>query len=87
MEMANVDGSGACEFAESFGGGTGMYDVMRFRRFCRWTECSANGPSGVWMETARPLKHGIVDDFAVRGRFAVRAAVRCAFRKDVKMRR
>lgn len=59
--MAKVDCSGLSddEPAGTLGGGTGIYDVIRERRDCRWTEYSGRGPSGVWMLTARPLKQGI----------------------------
>ena len=33
---------------------------MRPKRDRCWTENSGSGPSGVWMLTAMPLKHGIV---------------------------
>jgi hypothetical protein len=52
IEMAKVDCSGLVAPGGTFAGGTGMYDVMRWNLDCFWIECSANGPLGVWMETA-----------------------------------
>jgi len=61
MEIAKVDCSGFPLAGESgtFGGGTGMKQAMRDARDCRWIEYSEIGPSGVWMLTAKPLKHGM----------------------------
>lgn len=62
IEIANVDCSAlvASPFAGIRGGGTGMYVDMReaLDTFC--TEYSGRGPSGVCIETAKPLKQGIV---------------------------
>lgn len=62
MEIAKEDGSGLFEEPSVgiLGGGTGMYVLILDRRDCFWTECSGNGPFGVWMLTARPLKQGIL---------------------------
>lgn len=61
MEIAKVDCSGLPldEASGTFGGGTGMKQAMRDARDCRWIEYSDIGPSGVWMLTAKPLKHGM----------------------------
>lgn len=62
MEMAKVDCSGLVSF-ESVGirgGGTGMYVEIRDARDCFCTECSGRGPSGVCIETAKPLKQGML---------------------------
>jgi hypothetical protein len=61
MEIAKVDCSGLPWDEESgtFGGGTGMKQAMRDARDCLWIEYSEIGPSGVWILTAKPLKHGM----------------------------
>ena len=61
--MAKVDCSGLAvsELVLIFGEGTGMYDVILPALVCLWIEYSDSGPSGVWMLTAKPLKHGILD--------------------------
>lgn len=63
MEMAKVDCSAlvASPFAGILGGGTGMYVEIREARDTFWTACSGKGPSGVCIETARPLKQGMMD--------------------------
>lgn len=67
--MAKVDCSGLDEEPErTFGGGTGMYEVILDIRDCFWMENSAIGPSGVWTLTARPLKQGM----SRRGGFVTR---------------
>lgn len=60
--MAKVDCSGllSLELVGIRGGGTGMYVEILEARDCFWTECSGRGPSGVWIDTAKPLKHGIL---------------------------
>lgn len=62
IEIANVDCSGlpVIESAGIRAGGTGMYVLIRDRREVFCTECSGNGPFGVCMLTARPLKQGIL---------------------------
>ena len=61
--MAKVDCSAlvASPLAGILGGGTGMYVEIREARDTFWTECSGSGPSGVCIETARPLKQGMVN--------------------------
>ena len=61
MEMAKVEGSALPDTGETLGGGTGMYEEILDCRDCLWMECSGEGPSGVWMDTARPLKQGMVE--------------------------
>jgi hypothetical protein len=64
MEMAKVAGSGFVVPGWSFGVGTGMYEVMRWNFVCFWMECSERGPPEapvVWILTARPWKHGMVN--------------------------
>lgn len=60
IDMAKVDCSGLFVSGETLAGGTGMYDVMRWNLDCFWMEYSGRGPEGVWMETARPRKQGMM---------------------------
>jgi hypothetical protein len=61
MDIANVDCSALLVVEPSgiLAGGTGMYELIRASLDCRCTEYSGNGPSGVCMLTARPLKQGM----------------------------
>ena len=63
MEIAKVDCSSLFvrDDVGTFAGGTGMYDVIREARPCFWMEYSGSGPSEVWMLTAKPLKHGMLE--------------------------
>jgi hypothetical protein len=64
MEMEKVDCSGCAKLEsvpETFGGGTGMYEVIRCSRACFWIWYSGRGPSAAWMLTAKPWKQGMAN--------------------------
>lgn len=81
MEIAKVDGSGLFDEESDGmrGGGTGMKVEIRDNRDVFCTEYSGKGPSGVWMLTARPLKHGMLPG-AARGSLGVPAQRRSSSR-------